>query len=121
LVSGRYFVAVDADTGRLIGAGGYSLAPPAPQGVAHGPREEQTGHIRHVVTDPDALRRGVGRAVMNCVMTTAMADGVTEFDCLSTRTAQPFYAALGFHTMAEVNVPLAPGIDFPAIRMRRPA
>ena len=119
LASGRYFVAVEGGTGRLLGAGGYSLAAPAPRAAPLGPREERTGHIRHVVTDPDRLRQGVGRAVMTCVLTAAGAEGVTLFDCLSTRTAVPFYAALGFAVVGPVTVPLAPGIDFPAIRMRR--
>ena len=118
LASGRYFVAVDSVDGHLLGAGGYSLAAPAPRGQAHGPREEQIGHIRHVVTDPDRLRQGVGRAVMTCVLTTAGAEGVTVFDCLSTRTAVPFYAALGFRIVGTAIVPLAPGIEFPAVRMR---
>ena len=121
LRSGRYFVAVDRQDGHLLGAGGYSLAPPAPQGVAHGRRDEHLGHVRHVVTDPDRVRQGIGRAVMTCALTAAQAEGVTEFDCLSTRTAVPFYASLGFGVVGPVNVPLAPGIDFPAIRMRRTA
>ncbi len=121
LASGCYFVAVDGRDGNLIGAGGYSLAAPAPRGAAPGPREQQTGHIRHVVTDPDHLRRGVGRAVMSCVMMAAMAEGVTAFDCLSTRTAVPFYTALGFRVLAAATVPLAPGIAFPAVLMRHGA
>ena len=121
LASGRYFVAVDSADGRLLGAGGYSLAAPAPRGAALGPREERIGHIRHVVSDPDRLRQGVGRAVMACVLTAARAEGVTVFDCLSTRTAVPFYTALGFRTLGVAIVPLAPGIDFPAVRMRRDA
>jgi len=93
LASGRYFVAVDGKDGQLLGAGGYSHAAPAPRGVAHGQREERTGHIRHVVTDPDRLRAGIGRAVMTCVLMAAGAEGVTVFDCLSTRTAVPFWPA----------------------------
>jgi GNAT superfamily N-acetyltransferase len=119
LASGRYFVAVDEDSGRMLGAGGYSLAPPDPQGVAHAPRGERRGNIRHVATDPDALRQGVGRGVMTCILTAAAAEGVTEFDCLSTRTAVPFYATMGFQVVGPVMVPMAPGIAFPAIRMRR--
>ncbi len=121
LASGRYFVAVDVVSGRLLGAGGYSLAAPAPRGAPLGPREQQIGHIRHVVTDPDMTRAGIGRAVMICVLTAAGAEGVTVFDCLSTRTAVPFYAALGFRTLGAAIVPLAPGIEFPAVRMRREA
>ena len=118
LASQRYFVAVEDGTGRLLGAGGYSLAAPPRRGAASDLREKQIGHIRHVVTDPDMTRAGIGRAVISCVLKAAGAEGVTVFDCLSTRTAVPFYAALGFRTVGAANVPLAPGIEFPAIRMR---
>lgn len=112
LASGRYYVVEDAQ-GRLVGAGGWSLT--APQGDAEG----NVAHIRHVATDPEALRRGVGRAILARVFQAAGEVGVAGYDCLSTRTAVPFYAAMGFRPVAEVEVPLAPGIGFPAVRMRR--
>ena len=40
-------------------------------------------------------------------------------ECLSTRTAEPFYAAQGFKSLGPVDLALAPGIVFPAIPMRR--
>ena len=118
LQSGRYFVAVNPADGSVLGAGGYSLVAPAPQGMAGGPREAALGHIRHVVTDAERVRQGIGRGVMTCVLTAAAAEGVTRLDCLSTRMAVPFYASLGFRTLGPVTVPLAPGIDFPAVRMQ---
>jgi GNAT superfamily N-acetyltransferase len=105
LASGTYFVAEGAQ-GRILGAGGWS---------GHGP----TGQVRHVVTDDRALRQGIGRAVIGHVFATARAAGVTRLDCLSTRTAVPFYRALGFDSVGPAEVPLAPGISFPAIRMTR--
>jgi hypothetical protein len=45
--------------------------------------------------------------------------GCTALDCLSTRTAVPFYATLGFQTLGPVTITLRPGIEFPAIRMAR--
>jgi hypothetical protein len=38
-------------------------------------------------------------------------------DCLSSRTAVPFYQALGFRPIGMVEVPLAPAVVFPAMRM----
>ncbi len=38
---------------------------------------------------------------------------------LSTRTAVPFYEALGFRVLHEAEVGLRPGIVFPAVRMMR--
>jgi hypothetical protein len=55
------------------------------------------------------------------VMAQARAAGVRRLHCLSTRTAVPFYAALGFDELGPADVPLRPGIVFPAVRMRHDA
>ncbi len=117
LASGRYFVAVDAE-GRILGAGGWSGAAPGPsdQPEAEAMRAS-IGHIRHFATDPAALRRGIGRALMARVTAQARGVGMVQLDCLSTRTAVPFYASCGFRDLGPVNVALRPGIDFPAVRM----
>jgi len=118
LASGRYFVAQGED-GLIIGAGGWSMA--APQAPAATDWAEQTGmgHVRHVAVDPERVRGGVGRAIMSEVVVDALRHGVRWLNCLSTRTAVPFYEALGFRVLQEVEVGLAPGIAFPAIRMMR--
>ncbi len=38
---------------------------------------------------------------------------------MSTLTAVPFYEAMGFTVIGPITVPLGPGIDFPAVSMRR--
>lgn len=116
LASGRYWLAL-GDDGRLLGAGGWSLG--APRATGPGPRSPLTAHVRHVATDPDALRRGVGRTILMRCIDGARAAGAQRMECLSTRMAVPFYAALGFRGAEEVTVPLAPGIAFPAVRMGR--
>jgi GNAT superfamily N-acetyltransferase len=118
LASGRYWLAEDP-AGRLLGSGGWSARAPSPRDEAKGPRRSQQGvaHVRHVATDPDAVRQGVGRALMARVMAEARAAGFAQMECLSTRTAVPFYAAVGFHAVGPVHVNLAPGIDFPATQM----
>lgn len=105
---GTYYVAEDID-GRIIGAGGWTPKRHAP-GVAD---------IRHVATDPDTVRRGVGRALLGRILSDAEAAGVVRFDCLSTRTAVPFYRSLGFTVMSEVSLQLAKAIAFPAVQMQR--
>ena len=114
LTSGTYFVVLD-DAGSIVGAGGWTKGAP---GNGHaGPAT--TGHIRHVVTDHRCLRRGIGRALMDRVFDTSRAAGITRLDCLSTLMAVPFYASNGFRELEPVSVSLAPGIDFPAVRMER--
>jgi GNAT superfamily N-acetyltransferase len=118
LASGRYFVVSDQD-GRVVGAGGYSLAAPGPRGGVAGVATAGLAHIRHVATDPQLTRRGVGRLLMEAIFAAAKAEGVRRFECLSTLTAVSFYQAVGFGVDGPVSVPMAQGLQFPAVRMLR--
>jgi GNAT superfamily N-acetyltransferase len=112
LASGCYFLA-ERD-GAVLGAGGWTAAAPGRGGLSAG-----QGHIRHVVTDDRATRQGIGRAVLGAAMAQARAAGIVQLHCLSTLTAVPFYSALGFAVDGRVSLSLGPGIDFPAVAMRR--
>ena len=114
LTSGSYFVVEDAD-GILRGAGGWTATLPGhDRRIMRG-----RANVRHVVTDSAWTRRGIGRRIMERAMDGARRAGMTWMHCTATRTAVPFYTALGFRTLRGVTVPLAPGIEFPAIEMRR--
>lgn len=113
LRSGTYYIAED-DDGPLA-AGGWTHG--APQGGV-GPRD--VGHIRHVVTHPKALRRGLARALLERSFRAARTSGVRWMMCQSTRTAEPFYASMGFQRRGEIDIRLRPGISFPAVEMIRP-
>lgn len=109
LASGRYWLAHDA--GALVGAGGYELGRAADGG--------RRAEVRQLATDPDHLRRGVARAILDRVIAAAAAEGCRRLDTLATRTAVPFYAALGFAVLGERVMGLAPGIAFPVVAMTR--
>jgi GNAT superfamily N-acetyltransferase len=113
ILSGRYYVAIGAE-GRLLGAGGWSRSNPHGGRVADG-----HAHLRHFATDASAARQGIGRAVFDRCLAEAVADGVRRFECYATRTAVPFYAALGFRPVQAVDLPLRPGITFAAMHMLR--
>ncbi len=106
LRSGTYYVA-ESDDG-IVGAGGWTRQ-----------RRSRRADVRHVVTDDRLVRRGIGRAILGRVIEDARAAGRTGLDCNSTRTAVPFYRAVGFEELGPVEVPLRAGISFPAVRMRR--
>jgi N-acetylglutamate synthase-like GNAT family acetyltransferase len=112
IASGTYYVVLDED--RIVGAGGWTAARP-------GGRDAEPGraNVRHVVTDDRMVRRGIGRALMTHVFATARRAGMTWMHCLSTRTAVPFYSAMGFAAIGETTISLGPGVDFPAVEMRR--
>jgi len=104
---GTYYVAEEA--GQILGAGGWTRDR----------MRADKGHIRHVVSDDRALRRGVGRAILDLAIETARQSGVVELECASTLTAVPFYEAMGFDREEPLVIDLAPGIQFPAVRMRQ--
>ena len=112
VASGRYFVAEEA--GRVLGAGGWSEALPGGGAPIAG-----RANIRHVATDPEALGRGVGRAIVEAALAQAREAGMTWVHCISTLTAVPFYRALGFEEMGPMTLQMRPGIDFAAVAMRR--
>lgn len=105
LSCGTYYVVEEGDA--ILGAGGWTLD-----------RKDSTlGHIRHVVTDDRALRRGVGRTLMRHCFDEARMMGIVRMECWATRTAEPFYQAIGFETLEPMEVTLQNGISFPSIRM----
>lgn len=111
---GTYFVAECAATDAIVGAGGWTDLSPS-RGVSG----TDLGHVRHVATRPDWLRRGVARSLITVSLASAEAHGMRQMSCLSTYTARAFYAAMGFEETAEVELTLAPGVHFPAVQMRR--
>ncbi|MEL6465025.1 MAG: GNAT family N-acetyltransferase [Pseudomonadota bacterium] len=104
---GTYYM-VEED-GKILGAGGWTPDQ----------KDARLGHIRHVVTDDRTLRRGVGRRILTHCFDVARRAGVMRMECWATRTAVPFYAAVGFEEIGPIDVPLAGGITFPSVRMMR--
>ncbi len=110
VTSGTYFAAIVED--KIISAGGWSAERPT------GGVEPGLGHIRHVVSDPDYVRRGAAKAVMDATFEDARKAGMTRMECCSTLSAVPFYQAMGFVVSKPVTVPLGPeGIGFASVLM----
>lgn len=109
LASGRYLLAETAD-GTLVGSGGWSEEEPGTKR-----REPGLGHIRHVAVDPAHTGAGIGRAIIARCAETALADGISLFECHSSLNAEAFYAALGFRRVRPIEVSIA--VPFPSILM----
>jgi len=106
MTSGTFYGAWLED--QLVGVGGWTPNPRRGQ-----------AEVRHVATDPDVLRRGVGRAILGRVIDETRGLGLRELRCMATRTAVPFYAAMGFEKVSDIDVTLTGGISFPAVQMWR--
>ncbi|WP_294611132.1 GNAT family N-acetyltransferase [Roseovarius sp.] len=111
LCGGRYFLAEQG--GRVLAAGGWSDISPFGRACPAG-----HAHIRHLACDPERLRQGIGRAILDEVIRTARASGIRMLHCLSPHNAAPFYAASGFAALGEVAMRLTPELDLPVIHMR---
>ncbi len=112
LSCGTYYVALQGP--KVVAAGGWTQA--SPEGAT---ASLSTAHVRHFVTDHRQTRQGIASALMQQCLEQARAAGITRMQCQATRTALPFYLAMGFVAQREIEVPLGPGITFPAIAMEQ--
>lgn len=112
--SGLYFVAESGTA--LLSAGGWSRAMPGGTGRAPG-----VGYVRHLATDPDAVRRGVGTRLMTHFIQDARDKGIRVLHCKSTLTATPFYKSLGFHSVGQSAMTFrGGGVAFPVNLLSHP-
>jgi N-acetylglutamate synthase-like GNAT family acetyltransferase len=108
--SGTYYAA--EENGQIIAFGGWTKTRPGTNAIVEG-----LGHIRHVATDPAHLRKGAAGLITKYSLSKARSAAMTEMECLSTRTAVPFYTKCGFKTIAEKDV-LVAGVAFASVEMR---
>lgn len=84
---------------------------------------QHTGRISKVMTDPEARRRGAGRAVMELLIADAQGEGIEllTLECRgNNHGAQRMYAGLGFRVTGRLPDALAIGADrFDQVLMHR--
>lgn len=114
LESATFYLVLTSD-GDLAGCGGWSFTNPRSQTI-----DDDSGHIRHVATDPDFVRAGVATALLTHIIDEAQANSVPRLECLSTTTAAPFYARCDFVEIERIDLPIAKGLDLATIVMERP-
>lgn len=113
LASGRYHLAVTSK-GDVIGAGGWSEERPGTGEIDVG-----TAHIRHVATHPDWVGRGVGRAIIECVIAEAKQGGIRRVECFASLNAVDFYSRLGFLEVRPIDIHLGGDLVMPSLLMER--
>ncbi len=106
LECGTFYVAEEAGT--VLGAGGWTRDV----------KDATLGHVRHVATDDRHVRRGIGRRLIEHCFAQARIAGVTQMECWSTLSAEPFYQSFGFEIVGPMDVTLEGGVSFPSLRMR---
>ncbi len=123
---GTYF-AVEAE-GKVVGCGGWSRRKTLYGGDHHASREDallnpktDAARIRAFFVRPGWERRGIGSAILQASEAAAVAEGFARFELGSTLTGVPFYRALGYASIEDIDVPLMNGVILQVVRMTKPA
>ncbi|MEO6582642.1 MAG: GNAT family N-acetyltransferase [Sphingomicrobium sp.] len=119
VADGTYFIIEQA--GAIAGCGGWSRRATLFGGDHSTELREprllnpaaEPARIRAMYTDPDFVRRGVGRLILQLCEQAAAAEGFSQVEMMATLSGEPLYSAAGYtviapasYTVAEVTVPL---------------
>jgi N-acetylglutamate synthase-like GNAT family acetyltransferase len=118
LTCGTWYVVEHPTTNEMVGCGGFTLMPTGPAAKF---TEKSLPQLRQFATHPEWTRRGVGNAIWRRILSdVAVAVGpATELEVFSSRTAEAFYASLGFVPVKHVDLPVSKDSMFTVILMRR--
>ena len=120
-----YFVVVAHD--RLAGCGGWSRRATL-YGGDHNPAlrdarlldpAHEAARIRAMYTDPDFVRRGVGRLVLRLCEDAARAAGFARAELMATLAGEPLYLACGYRPLERVMKLSTEGPPVPGVRMAK--
>jgi len=73
--------------------------------------------VRAMYTDPDFVRRGVGRAILDTCEAAAAAEGFSRCEMAATLAGEPLYAACGYHRIEPFEAETSTGVRVPLVRM----
>jgi GNAT superfamily N-acetyltransferase len=123
LIADGTYLLVEAAGGRLAGCGGWSrratlyggdhstaLRDSAMLDPAH-----DAARIRAMYTDPDFVRRGVGRLVLAICEAAAREAGFKRAEMMATLAGEPLYRACGYLPIERIETP--GDVPVPMIRM----
>lgn len=124
IADGTYVVVEDAD-GRIVGCGGWSFRAtlyggdhnPALRNAAPLDPARDPARIRAMYTDPDFVRRGIGRMVLAANEASARAAGFTRAELMATLAGEPLYLACGYRPIERVDKMSEGGVPVPGVRM----
>ncbi len=120
---GTYFLICDGET--VVGCGGWSaratlyggdhstsLRDPKPLDPA-----TDAARVRAMYTDPDRLRQGIGRRILDLCEEAARNAGFARAEMMATLSGEPLYRACGYEPIERIETPPVDGVTVPLIRM----
>lgn len=122
---GTYFL-VEHD-GRIAGCGGWSWRSTLYGGdsslVSREPRAldplTEPARIRAMYTDPDFVRRGVGKLILQLCEGAAVDAGFRSATMMATMAGVPLYEACGYRSVEPVTDVVIDGVTVPLVRMEK--
>ena len=123
VVDGTYFAVVED---RIIGCGGWSRRATLFGGDHSEGRsdalldpESEAARVRAMYTDPDHVRRGIGRAILAACEEAARDEGFRRVELAATLAGEPLYRACGFAQTEAFAKRTTSGVDVPLLRMSK--
>ena len=120
---GTYFVVEEGE--RVAGCGGWSFRATLYGGdesiVGREPERldpaRDAAKVRAMYTDPDFVRRGVGRMILDLCEGAARAAGFTRVELMATAAGVPLYCSAGYEPLAMLEQADVAGVRVPLLRM----
>ncbi|RZI60131.1 MAG: GNAT family N-acetyltransferase, partial [Zymomonas sp.] len=118
---GTYFIVQEQD--RIAGCGGWSFRATLYGGDASivGREPERldpardAAKVRAMYTDPDFVRRGVGRMILDLCEDAARAAGFARVELMGTAAGVPLYRAAGYSPVAPLEDAEVDGVRVPLL------
>jgi GNAT superfamily N-acetyltransferase len=120
---GTYFIVEEA--GNIAGCGGWSFRATLYGGdtsiVGREPARldpaRDAAKVRAMYTDPDFVRRGVGRMILDLCEAAARDAGFTRIELMATAAGVPLYRAAGYEPLGAAEDARVDGVTVPLLRM----
>lgn len=124
LIADGTYVVVEHE-GHIVGCGGWSWRAtlyggdhnPALRDAAPLNPARDAARIRAMYTDPDFVRRGIGRKVLAANEAAARAAGFKRAELMATLAGEPLYVACGYRQIERVAKMSEGGVPVPGVRM----
>ncbi|WP_375398361.1 GNAT family N-acetyltransferase [uncultured Sphingomonas sp.] len=125
LIADRTYVVVEDGAGRIVGCGGWSYRATLYGGDHNSALRDaalldparDAARIRAMYTDPDHVRRGIGRLVLAANEAAAREAGFMRAELMATLAGEPLYIACGYRPIERVDKMADRGVAVPGVRM----
>ena len=123
IADGTYFLIERGDM--LVGCGGWSARATLYGGdtsiVARDTSfvdpATDAARVRAMYTDPDCVRQGIGRMILDLCEGAARGAGFGRAEMMATLSGEPLYRACGYAPIERIETPPVDGVSVPLIRM----